>query len=75
MNFIQSKVTLPLSLNATNCKHAREYLKELSSIREKELLKRKALEKLKTKEPKNNGKIVSNAESMVNFGDIHGQYI
>ena len=56
---MQAKVSPPLSLNATNVKHAREYVKELSASREKELLKRKAVEKLKIKEPKNKGKIVS----------------
>ena len=56
---MQAKVSPPLSLNATNVKHAREYVKELSASREKELLKHKAVEKLKTKEPKNKGKIVS----------------
>ena len=59
VDFMQAKVSPPLSLNATNVKHAREYVKELSASREKELLKRKAVEKLKIKEPKNKGKIVS----------------
>lgn len=57
VGFMQAKVSPPLSLNATNVKHAREYVKELSASREKELLKRKAVEKLKIKEPKNKGKI------------------
>lgn len=57
VDFMQAKVSPPLSLNATNVKHAREYVKELSASREKELLKRKAVEKLKIKEPKNKGKI------------------
>lgn len=56
---MQAKVSPPLFLNATNIKHAREYVKELSASREKEMLKHKALEKLKIKEPKNKGKIVS----------------
>ena len=59
VDFVQAKVFPPLSLNATNCKHAREYVKELNVAREKEMLKQKALEKVKTKEPKNKGKIVS----------------
>jgi len=59
VDFMQAKVSPPLSLNATNVKHAREYVKELSASREKESLKRKAVEKLKIKEPKNKGKIVS----------------
>lgn len=58
-DFVQAKVLPPLSLNGTNCKHARDYVKELNAAREKELLKRKTLDKLKTKEPKNKGKIVS----------------
>ncbi|KAL9976078.1 hypothetical protein ACROYT_G013325 [Oculina patagonica] len=57
VDFMQAKVSPPLSLNATNVKHAREYVKELSASREKELLKRKAVDKLKAKEPKNKGKI------------------
>lgn len=56
---MQAKVLPPLLLNATNCKHARDYVKELNAARDKELLKRKSLDKLKTKEPKNKGKIVS----------------
>lgn len=56
-DFVQAKVLPPLSLNATNCKHARDYVKELNAARDKELLKRKSLDKLKTKEPKNKGKI------------------
>ena len=56
---MQAKVSPPLSLNATNVKHAREYVKELSASREKESLKRRAVDKLKAKEPKNKGKIVS----------------
>ena len=56
---MQTKVSPPLSLNATNVKHAREYVKELSVTREKEFLKRKAVDKLRAKEPKNKGKIVS----------------
>ena len=60
---MQAKVLPPLSLNATNCKHAREYVKELNASREKELLKRKALDKLRTKEPKNKGKAVSLSNS------------
>lgn len=55
--FLHAKVSPPLSLNATNCKHAREYVKELNATREKEILKRKALDKVKTKEPRNKGKI------------------
>lgn len=55
--FVHAKVSPPLSLNATNCKHAREYVKELNATREKEILKRKALDKVKTKEPRNKGKI------------------
>lgn len=55
--FVHAKVSPPLSLNATNCKHAREYVKELNTTREKEILKRKALDKVKTKEPRNKGKI------------------
>ncbi|XP_073232370.1 CBY1-interacting BAR domain-containing protein 1-like [Porites lutea] len=54
--FVHAKVSPPLSLNATNCKHAREYVKELNATREKEILKRKALDKVKTKEPRNKGK-------------------
>ncbi|CAH3170942.1 unnamed protein product [Porites lobata] len=56
--FVHAKVSPPLSLNATNCKHAREYVKELNATREKEILKRKALDKVKTKEPRNKGKIL-----------------
>lgn len=59
VDFIQAKVSPPLSLNATNVKHAREYVKELAVTREKELIKRKAVDKLRVKEPKNKGKIVS----------------
>ncbi|KAM7445994.1 hypothetical protein ABFA07_005606 [Porites harrisoni] len=55
--FVHAKVSPPLSLSATNCKHAREYVKELNATREKEILKRKALDKVKTKEPRNKGKI------------------
>jgi len=57
VDFMQARVLPPLSLNTTNCKHAREYVKELNTAREKELLKHKTLDKLKTKEPKNKGKI------------------
>lgn len=57
VDFVQAKVFPPLSLNATNCKHAREYVKELNVAREKEMLKQRALEKVKTKESKNKGKI------------------
>lgn len=56
---MHAKVSPPLSLNATNCKHAREYVKELNATREKEILKCKALDKVKTKEPRNKGKIIS----------------
>lgn len=59
VDFIQAKVSPPLSLNATNVKHAREYVKELAVTREKESIKRKAVDKLRVKEPKNKGKIVS----------------
>lgn len=59
VDFIQAKVSPPLSLNATNVKHAREYVKELAVTREKESIKRKAVDKLRAKEPKNKGKIVS----------------
>jgi len=62
VDFMQARVFPPLSLNTTNCKHAREYVKELNTAREKELLKHKTLDKLKTKEPKNKGKIVSLSE-------------
>lgn len=62
---MHAKVSPPLSLNATNCKHAREYVKELNATREKEILKRKALDKVKTKEPRNKGKIVSLHKAMV----------
>ena len=65
--FVHAKVSPPLSLNATNCKHAREYVKELNATREKEILKRKALDKVKTKEPRNKGKIVSLHEAMVTY--------
>ncbi|KAJ7356013.1 hypothetical protein OS493_027409 [Desmophyllum pertusum] len=57
VDFMQAKVSPPLSLNATNVKHAREYVKELSASRDKEMLKRKAVDKLRTKEPKSTGKI------------------
>lgn len=57
VDFIQAKVSPPLSLNATNVKHAREYVKELAVTREKESIKRKAVDKLRAKEPKNKGKI------------------
>ena len=59
VDFIQAKVSPPLSLNATNVKHAREYVKDLAVTREKESIKRKAVDKLRVKEPKNKGKIVS----------------
>lgn len=59
VDFIQAKVSPSLSLNATNVKHAREYVKELAVTREKESIKRKAVDKLRVKEPKNKGKIVS----------------
>ena len=65
--FVHAKVSPPLSLNATNCKHAREYVKELNATREKEILKRKALDKVKTKEPRNKGKIVSLHKAMVTY--------
>lgn len=64
---MHAKVSPPLSLNATNCKHAREYVKELNATREKEILKRKALDKVKTKEPRNKGKIVSLHKAMVTY--------
>lgn len=57
VDFMEAKVSPPLSLNATNVKHAREYVKELAVTREKESVKRKAVDKLKAKEPKNKGKI------------------
>ncbi|XP_074616962.1 CBY1-interacting BAR domain-containing protein 1-like [Acropora palmata] len=56
-DYIQEKVLPPLALNSRNCKHARDYVKELNAAREKQSLKQKALDKLKTKE-KNSGKIV-----------------
>lgn len=59
VDFMEAKVSPPLSLNATNVKHAREYVKELAVTREKESVKHKAVDKLKAKEPKNKGKIVS----------------
>lgn len=65
--FVHAKVSPPLSLNATNCKHAREYVKELNATKEKEILKRKALDKVKTKEPRNKGKIVSLHKAMVMY--------
>lgn len=67
---MHAKVSPPLSLNATNCKHAREYVKELNATREKEILKRKALDKVKTKEPRNKGKIVSLHNAMVIYSLI-----
>jgi len=60
-DYIQEKVLPPLALNSRNCKHARDYVKELNAAREKQSLKQKALDKLKTKE-KNSGKIVSLAQ-------------
>ncbi|XP_067054564.1 CBY1-interacting BAR domain-containing protein 1-like isoform X4 [Acropora muricata] len=57
-DYIQEKVLPPLALNSRNCKHARDYVKELNAAREKQSLKQKALDKLKTKE-KNSGKIFS----------------
>lgn len=56
-DYIQEKVLPPLALNSRNCKHARDYVKELNAAREKQSLKQKALDKLKTKE-KNSGKIL-----------------
>ena len=56
---MQAKVLPPLALNSTNCKHARDYVKELNAARDKQSLKQKALDKLKTKDAKNKGKIVS----------------
>lgn len=67
---MHAKVSPPLSLNATNCKHAREYVKELNATREKEILKRKALDKVKAKEPRNKGKIVSLHNAMVIYSLI-----
>lgn len=67
---MHAKVSPPLSLNATNCKHAREYVKELNATREKEILKCKALDKVKTKEPRNKGKIVSLHNAMVIYSLI-----
>ena len=68
---MEAKVSPPLSLNATNVKHAREYVKELSASREKESVKRKAVEKLKIKEPKNKGKIVSLNASQSKLKILH----
>ena len=68
---MQAKVSPPLSLNATNVKHAREYVKELSASRDKEMLKRKAVDKLRTKEPKSTGKIVSLKYFLTQFKRKH----
>lgn len=57
-DYMQAKVLPPLALNSTNCKHARDYVKELNAARDKQSLKQKALDKLKTKDAKNKGKIL-----------------
>ncbi|XP_068680420.1 CBY1-interacting BAR domain-containing protein 1-like isoform X1 [Montipora foliosa] len=57
-DYMQAKVLPPLALNSTNCKHARDYVKELNAARDKQSLKQKALDKLKTKDAKNRGKIL-----------------
>ncbi|XP_067054562.1 CBY1-interacting BAR domain-containing protein 1-like isoform X2 [Acropora muricata] len=66
-DYIQEKVLPPLALNSRNCKHARDYVKELNAAREKQSLKQKALDKLKTKE-KNSGKILQVSQTT----DDHG---
>ncbi|KAL2712606.1 protein FAM92A-B isoform X1 [Vespula squamosa] len=50
---LDAKVVAPLSQYATICKHARDDVKNTFSVRDKELTKRKQLDKIREKNPRN----------------------
>ncbi|XP_047350226.1 CBY1-interacting BAR domain-containing protein 1-A-like isoform X4 [Vespa velutina] len=59
---LDAKVVAPLSQYATICKHARDDVKNTFSARDKELTKRKQLDKIREKNPRNR-QMISQAES------------
>lgn len=56
---LDTKVISPLSQYSIICKHAREDVKNTFSIRDKELTKRRNLEKVRARNPRNRQMIVS----------------
>ncbi|KAL2729843.1 CBY1-interacting BAR domain-containing protein 1 isoform X2 [Vespula maculifrons] len=59
---LDAKVVAPLSQYETICKHARDDVKNTFSVRDKELTKRKQLDKIREKNPRNR-QMISQAES------------
>ncbi|XP_015178313.1 PREDICTED: secretion-regulating guanine nucleotide exchange factor-like [Polistes dominula] len=59
---LDAKVTAPLSQYATICKHARDDVKNTFAARDKELTKRKQLDRIREKNPRNR-QMISQAES------------
>ncbi|XP_063977287.1 CBY1-interacting BAR domain-containing protein 1-A isoform X2 [Diachasmimorpha longicaudata] len=59
---LDSKIIAPLSQYSTVCKHAREEVKNTFTARERELVKRRQLEKVRERNPRNR-QVISQAES------------
>ncbi|XP_043501283.1 protein FAM92A-B-like isoform X3 [Polistes fuscatus] len=59
---LDAKVVAPLSQYATICKHARDDVKNTFAARDKELTKRKQLDRIREKNPRNR-QMISQAES------------
>ena len=53
------KVIQPLGMYTTNCKLTKDYVKGMTTARDKEVAKYKVVEKLRAKEPSHSKKLVS----------------
>lgn len=56
---LDAKITAPLSQYATICKHARDDVKSTFAARDRELTRRRQLDKVRERNPRNHQMIVS----------------